>query len=270
MPKRRTLVEALAETRALRGDRAAAAERISRATRVAHAPRPPLSAVGGYVSAADNYAQRVLKLAEKHVLARLPVLGSGDPLDRAGLELGLAAMQIDMLALAEKMRRPARVAGKRSAKHAQREVARMMGLKRIDAPGTDWLVEDFAARSVGYFRNIAAAQVEQVRKAIAEHEEGDSLRADILHSLWVSRNRSKLIASDQAYKLQANQVEQWARGVGSEGYIWVESVSADRRHEHIPRYGKFFRWDAPPPDGHPGTQPNCKCSTLPAESPVLL
>ena len=47
------------------------------------------------------------------------------------------------------------------------------------------------------------------------------------------------------------------------GYIWLETTSLHPRKHHLDRIGKHFLWSNPPSDGHPGTQPNCKCGAKP-------
>jgi SPP1 gp7 family putative phage head morphogenesis protein len=266
---RRTLVELLSQTRALQATRNMAAQRISLAKAEAAAPRPPLAAIGAYQTAADNYAVRVQRLVERHVLERLPVLGSGDELDRTGLELGLAALQLDMVALAGRMRIPARAAARRGADHARKEVSRILNVKLPESPHLRVLAEDFAADNVRLFQRIAADQAERIRKAIADHQEGDSLREDILHTLWVARNRSRLIASDQVYRLQSAQIQSWARGGGSTHYVHVTRADERVRRSHRPHHGKTFSWAEPPPIGLPGHEPGCRCVPLPVEALVL-
>lgn len=255
----------MAETRALRTSRPP--ETIPRGKLQALAPKDPSAALLGYSAAQDAYYARVLKLVDKHLLQRLPVLGSGDPLDRTGLQLGLAALQIDLLALAEKTRVPARVAGRRAAESAAKEVGRMM---RVSLPKRDArvaaLADAFAAENVALMRRIAAAQTARIQKAIDEYVEGESMRATILDATWVARNRANLIGRDQVHKMQDQQVSFWCVELGSEGYIYVDSRDERVRESHREHHGKFFRWDTPPSTGHPGTQIQCRCKAVPVEA----
>lgn len=42
-------------------------------------------------------------------------------------------------------------------------------------------------------------------------------------------------------------------------YVWG-SIGDDRvRSHHAARHGQVFSWAEPPPGGHPGTEPNCRC-----------
>lgn len=58
-----------------------------------------------------------------------------------------------------------------------------------------------------------------------------------------------------------NQLRQQEAGVP--GYTWLLTSSLHPRKHHLERVGKHFYWDSPPNDGHPGTQPNCKCGAAP-------
>jgi len=58
-----------------------------------------------------------------------------------------------------------------------------------------------------------------------------------------------------------NQQRQQEANVG--GYTWLETVSFNPRKHHLKRVGRHYLWSEPPEDGHPGTQPNCKCGAKP-------
>lgn len=58
-----------------------------------------------------------------------------------------------------------------------------------------------------------------------------------------------------------NQNRQQEAGVMA--YTWLRTVSKHPRKDHLDRVGQHFMWDSPPSDGHPGTQPNCKCGSAP-------
>ncbi len=248
----------MAETQGLRGTREASAARLSEAKRQKLAPRPPSAAIAGYEAAADAYAARVAKLVEKHIVARMA--------DPAGLQLGLAALELDLHELAGKMRRHARTAGGRSLKRAYVEVGRMLQLKVPRDVRMELTVDNFATENVQLFRKLAHAQVEKLRQALAQP---GADAGDVRHALWVSRNRARLIATDQSHKLFGAQVRMWSRIAGSDAYVYVTARDERVRATHRPHDGKVFRWDAPPATGHPGTQPNCRCRTIPVESPLL-
>lgn len=90
-----------------------------------------------------------------------------------------------------------------------------------------------------------------------------ALAKDIEDIAGVERNRAVLIASDQVGKLnsQLTQYRQINSGVGE--YIWSTMKDNRVRPVHAAREGKKFRWDSPPPDGHPGWPIRCRCTAQP-------
>jgi hypothetical protein len=51
----------------------------------------------------------------------------------------------------------------------------------------------------------------------------------------------------------------------TERYVWETRGDAKVRLSHRRNDGKIFRWDTPPPTGHPGQDYNCRCLALPFE-----
>ncbi len=271
MAPRPSLVERLAATLALGPRRRRAAARVSRAKREAMAPRPPARALEAYASVMRTYAARVEALTEKHVLSALPVLGSGDVLDVAALEAGIVELEAELGVLADRSRRSASAAAKRSSEHARVEAQRVLG---VSIPKTDpraaWAVGDFAEIGVLRLRKAGEAQAAKMRAAIAAHTEGESMRADILQSLWVSRVRSQAIARDQVYGLHAQVLRAWSLAAGSGSFVWHTRHDERVRPGHNALDGKTFLWSAPPDtgggEGHnlPGSPHGCRCVAIPA------
>lgn len=75
--------------------------------------------------------------------------------------------------------------------------------------------------------------------------------------------RARLIARNELGNLQAQITELRARGLGAEEYDWISREDERVRPEHHARHGHRFRWDAPPPDGHPGQPIACRCGARP-------
>lgn len=75
----------------------------------------------------------------------------------------------------------------------------------------------------------------------------------------IERKRALRIASDQTVKLAAKLDQARQEDAGIEEYVWRHSRKLHPRLNHVARDGKIFRWDTPPEDGPPGTQPNCGC-----------
>lgn len=260
------------ETEALKRRRDVTKARTSRAEREALAPKPPTAAINAFVSTMDTYAARVSTLVEKLVIGKLPIVGSGDPLDRAALDRGLAELQTALDQLAQKARAPAGTAAKRVLEQSRREAARVLKLDVPPSPEREKLaIHDFQKQVVGRLHAAGQAQVARIRKAIAEYEEGASMRKDILDQLWVSRNRGRFIARDECYGLATDTLKMWAQRMGSEEYQWVTCKDDRVRPGHAALDGTTQRWSSPPNTGHgegnnhPGQAPNCRCRALPVE-----
>lgn len=79
----------------------------------------------------------------------------------------------------------------------------------------------------------------------------------------IVRRRARTIGDDQTEKLAGRIDEATQRRAGIDAYTWVTMGDDRVREEHEARNGLPFRWDDPPPDGHPGEPVNCRCSALP-------
>jgi hypothetical protein len=234
--------------------------RLSRAKREAIAPSDPAEAMLAYGKVMANYATRTETLVLRHVVGALPIAGSGDPLDVAALERGLFALEVELGVLAEKLRPNARAAGKRVSTHARRESERLLDLKIPKDITDDLMIGEFEDRNVRLLRKLGRRQVAEIRKAIAAHEEGDSMRADILHKLWVARNNGQLIARDQPRRFSREAVMRWSSAAGSEGGIYHTAKDERVRRTHQPHDGKYYRYGE-----FPSTlqEPGCRCKIIP-------
>ena len=261
--KKRSLVEALAETKALQSRRSVDKRRISAAKRAALAPRPPTMAIEQFQSSMRVYASRVEKAVERRVLSRLPVLGSGDPLDLAALEQGLAELAVDLHRLAEKLHPRALAAGARVSEHGRREVSRMMQVVVPKDASAAFAVHNYAENAVIRMKYAGEAQVSQIRSAIASYTEGDSMREDIRQALWVSRNRAAFVARDESYRFHRLTVAEWSTRAGSSHGIYVTARDERVRATHRAHDGKVFPWNSPPSTL---MEPGCRCRLLPVEA----
>lgn len=80
----------------------------------------------------------------------------------------------------------------------------------------------------------------------------------------VSAKRAKFIARDQTAKLVSALNRERSLAIGIESYVWRTSKDERVRPTHRANEGKTFRWDDPPAKtGHPGTEPNCRCTGSP-------
>jgi uncharacterized protein with gpF-like domain len=134
-------------------------------------------------------------------------------------------------------------------------------------------------------KTIPSECLGRVARAVADNFAGrplaqGSLTKELVHIGGITQRRAKLIARDQTSKLTGtlNQVRQ--ESIGITEYIWrtVQDArvagdpsgkypDADKdskfHGDHYHRNGKRFRWDTPPPDGHPGQPGFCRCHAQP-------
>ncbi len=78
----------------------------------------------------------------------------------------------------------------------------------------------------------------------------------------IGRNRARLIARDQANKLNGamNRFRQEQAGITH--YKWRTILDGRERPEHNARNNRVFSWAKPPSDGHPGQAIQCRCRAL--------
>lgn len=102
----------------------------------------------------------------------------------------------------------------------------------------------------------------------------EALKAELQKIYNTTRNRAKLIASDQMGKINSRMTEVRQKNLGIVNYQW--STAQDERvrgnpngrypkakYSHYHRHGKIFSWNKPPPDGHPGQAVRCRCVAIP-------
>ena len=264
---RKTLAQALAETQALGETRRLSAARVSRSRREANAQRPPSAGTAAYTSVMETYTKRVSKAVERHVIGALPVLGSGDPLDVAALQRGIEALRIELLEMSHSIRRSAGAAFSRTTQHARREAARILGVTIPAEPQAERLArEAFIERQVRALQRAAEAQVRAIQKAIATYPEGTSLRKRIEHQLWVTRERGKLIARNEVWKLAEEEVKRWAILAGAEGGIYHTRHDELVRPSHAIHDGVYYPYGQEPPTLG---EPNCRCRMYPVTAATL-
>lgn len=98
-----------------------------------------------------------------------------------------------------------------------------------------------------------------IADGIPEDEIADRLQEFLEKQLEVETNRAVLIGSDQVGKLNGRLMQYWQQSAGIEEYRWQTMMDDRVRPAHRERQGKIFRWDSPPPDGHPSMAIRCRC-----------
>jgi len=98
-----------------------------------------------------------------------------------------------------------------------------------------------------------------IADGIPEDESEERLIAFLQKQAEVEGNRAVLIGSDQVGKLNGRLMQYYQQAAGIEEYRWQTMMDDRVRPAHADRQGLIFRWDSPPPDGHPGMAIRCRC-----------
>lgn len=163
--------------------------------------------------------------------------------------------------------------GAEGARHTKKWTATVASQAQIDVKNLlrdDDLVNLISVRSEEFnrlIRNLSNDVLDRIeRQTLGAIFEGRG-QADIAKSLQeidgIGRNRARLIARDQASKLNGamNQFRQEQAGITH--YKWRTILDGRERPSHNANNNKVFSWAAPPKStGHPGHDINCRCRAL--------
>jgi SPP1 gp7 family putative phage head morphogenesis protein len=97
------------------------------------------------------------------------------------------------------------------------------------------------------FTVLDAAQKEETTSALSQR---------IRKELGITRDRAKLIASDQVASLNASLNRVRHEQVGVDKYVWETMLDDRVRPDHEERQGRVYSWDDSP---RPGEEINCRC-----------
>lgn len=139
------------------------------------------------------------------------------------------------------------------------------GRERLQA----WIAENTAR-----IQGLRNATLEQVR-ADLETAVLSQVRPSELAAHWervglptrngTLRGRALVIARDQLGTLASQLAQHQQTALGIEEYDWDATLHIVRKHRkvHLGRHGARYRWDSPPPNGHPGRPVCCCCGARP-------
>lgn len=155
--------------------------------------------------------------------------------------------------------------GKKVAGHNAREMRRLVGIDpRVD-PGTGPVIDAFREENLKLITNLTEDMFNRVGAIVKENLAGrvEDLAGELQDGLDFSRARANLIARDQTLKLNGQLTRVRQQNSGIQEYIWTTSRDERVRPEHAELDGQTFRWDNPPPPGHPGEDYQCRCTAYP-------
>lgn len=121
--------------------------------------------------------------------------------------------------------------------------------------------EQISASLIGFNENIRTRINDIVWTGLQTNKTTKQVSLELSKFLNISMKRAKSIAEGQAQKLHAAIDRYLQEEANLNLYMWRHTPQEHPRVHHVARDFKTFRWDDPPADGPPGTQPNCKCYT---------
>lgn len=131
------------------------------------------------------------------------------------------------------------------------------------APGAEFVKQQFVANNVGLIKTIPPELHDQVQAVVSQNfSEGfdrEKLTNDISARFDVSKSRAKLIANDQSNKAVSQLSQLRSASLGATSYRWQTSEDDKVRPTHQVLDGTIQHWAAPPAIGNPGEPINCRC-----------
>lgn len=102
-----------------------------------------------------------------------------------------------------------------------------------------------------------------IQRGVMNGSGADTIKKQIQERYGVTERRAKLIAVDQTGKANSALTKQRQSDAGISGYKWRGVLDERERPEHKAREGNSYKWNKPPPDGHPGQPIRCRCYAEP-------
>lgn len=110
--------------------------------------------------------------------------------------------------------------------------------------------QNIVEQNVGLIRSIGADKLPELQNKLIVMITADAPHGEIADAIeahfGVTRNKAKLIASDQVGKLNGKIDEYRLKSLGFERYKWRGSLDERERPDHKRLEGKIFFWDKPP------------------------
>lgn len=160
----------------------------------------------------------------------------------------------------------------------RRQVKSVLGLDIFvnDTRLTD-LLQSFADEATKDIKNVPDNFVRRLNqitiRGLRQGRRASALEADIRQALGEesekAKKRAALIARDQLATLRADITKDRQTQLGIKRYRWRTSRDDRVRPAHRAREGDIFRWNDPPPDGHPGQPILCRCTPEPIIDDLL-
>lgn len=144
----------------------------------------------------------------------------------------------------------------------------LLGIGDVSANVEASIVNGWVTENVQLVGNMNAQQLGKMEtlflRALRDGSRSAQVRGEVAQIIGTENiNRARLIARDQIGKLDGQLTRQKQVEAGVQGYVWRGALDGRERPSHVAREGLKFRWDSPPPDGHPGQPIQCRCTAEP-------
>jgi len=108
-----------------------------------------------------------------------------------------------------------------------------------------------------------------ILSAVRSGKNGSELADDMVKIFGAGKRNVQFIAEDQITKLDSQVTMAKMSALGIDSYFW-RTMEDDRvRPAHAARNNQLFYLNDPPPDGHAGLPPNCRCRQEPNLKSIL-
>jgi SPP1 gp7 family putative phage head morphogenesis protein len=152
-------------------------------------------------------------------------------------------------------------------------VYEILGFNSLPAETISELVDSWTVENIKLIKGVNDEQIKKIETLLLRSTREQLLPLQITEEIRKimksSLSRATLIAKDQTLKLNGQIDRAKQTGAGVERYTWRSSRDERVRSQDRAQDGKIFRWDRPPPGGHPGQKINCRCSAEPFLEDVL-
>lgn len=129
------------------------------------------------------------------------------------------------------------------------------------------LMQLWAKENVNLIKSVESNYFDRLENIISSAVREGTLTKNVVIQIQaltgVSERRAQLIAVDQIGKLNGQLTMYRQVKAGINEYIWRTSGDNRVRPSHRLRDRKRFKWNNPPPDGHPGMPIRCRCTAIP-------
>lgn len=127
----------------------------------------------------------------------------------------------------------------------------------------DDLLRAAVRRNVALIKGLDSDIARKVERAVLDawnaNSSANKLTKALNAELGFAPKRAKLIGRDQIGKLAGELDRLRHAEAGIDKFVWMRTVSASPRPEHLDLVGRVFEWKRPPGGIIPGELINCKC-----------